>query len=55
MKELKQARSLLYSSENISRLLHWGHRARMTELENAKLCRIIIDGTEKKELLKILE
>jgi len=45
----------LYSSENISRLMHWGHTARMTELENAKLCRIIIDETEKKGPLKILE
>jgi hypothetical protein len=37
----------LYSSEDISRLMHWGHTACTTELENAKLCRIIIDGAEK--------
>jgi hypothetical protein len=44
----------LYSSENISRLMHWGHTARTTELGNTKLYRIIIDETEKKGPLKSL-
>jgi hypothetical protein len=46
---------MLYSSENIRRLIHCGHTARMTELENVKLCRIIINETEKKGPIKSLE
>jgi hypothetical protein len=50
-----QTHHKLYPSENISRLMHWENTARMTELENGKLCRIIIDETEKKRPLKSLE
>jgi len=45
----------LHSSVNIIRLMYWRHTARMTELENTKLCRIIIDDTEKKGPLKRIE
>jgi hypothetical protein len=45
----------LYSSEYISRQIHWGHAACIMELKNANLCRIITGETETKGLLKSLD